>query len=240
MNTAATKPLGMKAYGSIPHIEGSRMGPADHKISPGQSRMCTEKLPDNSYRVIVQEKLDGSCCAVARINGALVALGRSGYPAQSSRFEQHQLFADWVRENWSRFGFLEEGQRVVGEWLAQAHGTRYSIEWDPFVAFDIMDGHERLPYSKFMGRTANSFEIPEAWPSGDPVPVDVAVEYFQKLNSKRALDPIEGVVYRVERTIKGVTKVQFLAKYVRPDKADGCYLPEISGKEAVWNWRPGR
>jgi hypothetical protein len=47
-------------------------------------------------------------------------------------------------------------------------------------------------------------------------------------------DEIEGVVYRVER--KG--KVDFLAKYVRPDKVDGSYLPEVSGREAVWNWRP--
>jgi hypothetical protein len=43
---------------------------------------------------------------------------------------------------------------------------------------------------------------------------------------------IEGVVYRVER--KGV--VDFLAKYVRPDKVDGKYL---SG-DPIWHWRPSR
>ncbi len=31
--------------------------------------------------------------------------------------------------------------------------------------------------------------------------------------------------------------VKMLAKYVRPDKVDGAYLPEQSGKEPVWNWR---
>jgi hypothetical protein len=25
---------------------------------------------------------------------------------------------------------------------------------------------------------------------------------------------------------------------VRPDKEDGIYLPNVSGKEAVWNWQP--
>jgi hypothetical protein len=35
-----------------------------------------------------------------------------------------------------------------------------------------------------------------------------------------ALEPIEGVMWRVER--KG--KVDFLCKYVRPDKQDGIYL----------------
>ena len=49
-----------------------------------------------------------------------------------------------------------------------------------------------------------------------------------------ALEPVEGAVWRVER--KG--KVDFLGKYVRPDKIDGCYLPEINGGAAVWNWRP--
>jgi len=41
-------------------------------------------------------------------------------------------------------------------------------------------------------------------------------------------------VYRVER--KG--KVEFLAKYVLPDKVDGRYFPEISGQPEVWNWQP--
>jgi hypothetical protein len=45
---------------------------------------------------------------------------------------------------------------------------------------------------------------------------------------------VEGAVGRVER--RGV--VDFLVKYVRPDKIDGVYLPEISGKQAVWNWHP--
>ena len=32
-----------------------------------------------------------------------------------------------------------------------------------------------------------------------------------------------------------VPTVDFLVKYVRADKVDGRYLPELSGKEAVWN-----
>lgn len=53
-----------------------------------------------------------------------------------------------------------------------------------------------------------------------------------------ATDPVEGCVWRVER--RGV--VDFLTKYVRPDKIDGSYLPkEIDGVmhgEPIWNWRP--
>jgi hypothetical protein len=51
-----------------------------------------------------------------------------------------------------------------------------------------------------------------------------------------AIDEPEGAVWRVERQ----GQVDFLTKYVRPGKADGCYLPELSGEEPVWNWRPKR
>lgn len=75
------KPLGGKSYGSIPHLLGSRLGPKDHHIHEGQHKICTERLRDNKDVIIVQEKLDGSCTAVAKINGEIVALGRSGYTA---------------------------------------------------------------------------------------------------------------------------------------------------------------
>ena len=29
--------------------------------------------------------------------------------------------------------------------------------------------------------------------------------------------------------------VDFLAKYVRPEKADGCYLESVTGQPTVWN-----
>ena len=45
---------------------------------------------------------------------------------------------------------------------------------------------------------------------------------------------VEGAIWRVERK----NKVDFLCKYVRPEKKDGIYLPEISGKEAIWNVNP--
>ena len=37
-----------------------------------------------------------------------------------------------------------------------------------------------------------------------------------------------------------IVKVDFLAKYVRPEKVDGAYLPEMSGQTAIWNWRPAK
>lgn len=228
------KPLGQKAYGHIGHIEGSRMGPGDHRIHEGQSRICTKKVRDKHDIVIVQEKIDGSCVAVARIDEKLLALGRAGYLAQTSPYPQHQIFADWVRRNEERFEFLRESERVVGEWIAQAHGTRYEVTGDPFFPFDLMVGTVRSLYIEFRDRVNPYFVTPHLLRYGDPLSVREAMSMLGKNGFHGAIDEVEGAVWRVER--KGM--VDFLAKYVRPGKSDGHYLPEQSDKDPVWNWRP--
>jgi hypothetical protein len=111
--------------------------------------------------IIVQEKLDGSCCAVALANGAIVALGRAGWLADTSPYEQHRMFAHWVRQNEQRFrSVLGEGERIVGEWLSQAHSTRYALRHEPFVVFDLMIGATRLPFATFNERIDGRFPTP--------------------------------------------------------------------------------
>lgn len=231
-SNAPEKPLGHKAYGSIPHLPGSRMGPADHHCHKGQAEICLDKVRDRHDKIIIQEKLDGSCVAVARVSGQLIALGRSGYPAQTSNYEQHQLFADWVRHNSDRFSFLSDGERVVGEWLAQAHGTRYKLNHMPFVAFDLMIGQIRAPFEKARDTMSHLLPMPLVL-AFEPTPLSVIKSKIE-VSGHGALDPVEGAVWRVER--KG--KVDFLAKWVRLDKVDGCYLESVTGKGPVWNWRP--
>src|SRR2546430_1897585 len=185
------KPLGMKNDGHIAHLPGSRMGPGDHTCEAGQARIATLKARDRHDHIIVQEKLDGTNVGVARVDGVLYPLVRAGYVADTSPFEQHWRFAQWVYSNQDRFlAVLRDGERLVGEWLMQAHGTRYQLEHEPFVE-------------------------------------------------------VEGAVWRVERNElanpgnngERRRKVDFLVKYVRHDKEDGIYLPEISGRKPVWNWR---
>lgn len=230
-----TKPLGTKAYGSICHLPGSRLGPGDHKLNPGQAAILTIKPRDKHDIIIVQEKLDGSNVAIARVSGQLIALGRAGYPAISSKFEQHRFFANWVNQHLDRFQFLTEGERLCGEWLAQAHGTRYQLTHEPFVPFDLMRGPERANFDEFSRRVPpNGFTLPRLLSQGPPISIAKALTLLGERGFHGAIDPVEGAVWRVER--KGV--VDFLGKYVRPEKQDGCYLPEISGNDAIWNWRP--
>lgn len=138
------KPLGRKNYGSIGHLPGSRLGSGDHHVHEGQARIACEKERPADF-IIVQEKLDGSNVGVARLeDGSVVALSRAGYLAQTSPHQQHHRFAAWVRDREEMFrSLLETGQRVVGEWLDVAHGTRYELPHEPFVVLDLMVGAER-------------------------------------------------------------------------------------------------
>jgi RNA ligase len=231
------KPLGKPAYGSIPHLPGSRLGPGDHHISEGQAIIATERRRDKYDKIYVQEKLDGSNVSIANINGKIYPLTRKGYIANTSQFEQHHMFYDFIMNFQSLFNsLLNDGERLCGEWIAQAHGTKYELNHSPFnrfIAFDIIDQNRRFTYSEFIERIGLSIPSPRTMVYEDfaPISIHFANGYFGEYGFHGALDPIEGYIWRVER--KG--EVDFITKYVRPDKVDGIYLPENNGGEIVWN-----
>lgn len=217
---AVSKPLGMKCYGSIGHLPLSRLGPADRHVPQGQADICLVKTRDKHDKVIVQEKLDGSCTGVALVNDVIIPLVRSGYPAISSPYLQHHLFHDWVISHQDAFRHvLQEGERIVGEWCAQAHSTIYNLSRiEPWFAFDIMQGHRRLPYNEFCERVDLMFQQPHHYHTGPAIGLWEALERL--FDCHYPCDEPEGLVFRVER--RG--EVDFLAKYVRPNKVDGLYL----------------
>jgi ATP-dependent RNA circularization protein (DNA/RNA ligase family) len=230
------KPLGRKAYGSIPHLPGSRLGPGDHHCHPGQEAICTAKARDRHDRIIVTEKLDGGNVAIAKVDGRIWALGRAGYPAITSPFRQHHIFDEWVNAALGRWSaMLDEGEAVHGEWLAMAHGTKYDLAHEPFVVFDLTRNGQRVLYDELRDRAERySVVLPHVISDGPPVAVEAALEALGPLGKHGALETVEGAVWRVER--KG--KLDFIAKYVRPDKQDGKYLSEITGCEPYWHWLP--
>lgn len=218
-----SKPLGHKAYGSIPHLPGSRLGRGDHHCEEGQARIATLQTRDKHDTVIVQEKLDGSNVCVARVGGGIQVLTRAGYHAIDSPYEQHHKFAYWVYDNIDRFEkLLKDGQRICGEWLLQAHGTLYQLRHEPFVAFDLFDGKERVTYHDFLPRIEScGFVAAHLLSYGPAYSIEDACKAIE-VSHHGAIDPVEGAVWRVER--KG--KVDFMTKYVRHEKQDGKYLPE--------------
>jgi len=230
------KPFGGKSYGSIGHLPMSRLGPGDHKIADGQARILTERVRDRHDLIIVQEKLDGSNVGIGKLGGVIVPVTRAGWRAETSHYSQHHLFAGWVAQNWPRFNdLLAEGERICGEWLAQAHGTRYLLAHEPFAAFDIFREGKRVLWEELSARCDRAgITTPTVLHLGGPCSVETAMARLGGTGHHGALDPAEGAVWRCER--KG--EVDFLGKYVRPDKVDGIYLPELRGGEALWNWEP--
>lgn len=233
------KPLGYRAYGSIAHLPESRVGVGDHHLSEGQARIATEKVRDKYDLVIVQEKLDGSNVAVAKLEGKLIVLTRSGHDASTSPYFQHYFWTKWVEKRATMFdALLQNGERICGEWLIQAHGTRYDLTHkSPFIAFDLfIDKDTRLPYHAFQARLA-AFEIQticSLFCGNEGVSIEKALDAVTK-SQYGAIDAVEGAIWRIER--KG--EVDFLCKFVRHDKQDGYYLPQHNGLgREIWNLPP--
>lgn len=229
------KPLGRKAYGSIPHLPKSRLGPGDHFIHPGQQVILTEKARDKHDRIIVTEKLDGSCVSVAKVAGQCLAVARSGYLAQTSPYEHLQHFAVWVRQNEGRFSRLKDGERLCGEWCSMAHGTIYAPMAEPFVPFDLMVEDKRQPIDAMLA-AANAADLRPAHiiHNGGPLSVPLALAAIANGGFHGALDEVEGCVWRCER--KG--EFDFIAKFVRHDKQDGKYFEQMTGSPPIWFWKP--
>lgn len=222
------------------------MGPADKTCHEGQAKIATIKTRDRNDEIFVQEKLDGSNVGIAKIGNALYPLSRAGWLASSSSsYEQHRHFSDWVYKNYSRFwDVLKDGERLVGEWLMQAHGTRYNLQHEPFVAFDLMVDDKRMPYDDLVSRLGGIFTLPALLHRGNALGIEQAIASLNTYGFHGAIDPVEGAVWRIERNKptgkrgEKIRVVDFLVKFVRPDKVDGFYLPEQSGMDAVWNWYP--
>ena len=229
-----TRILPVKAYHSIPHLPDSRKGESDKNVDRNKARMLTVEKIRPSDVVIVQEKLDGSCVCAYRRNDRIIALGRAGDLASESPNIGRKMWAEWVEENELRFlDVLRPGERIVGEWLALVHGTRYRLTHEPFVAFDLFDEeNQAISQEKLRLRcSVNGFITAAILHEGDPISTN---EIMSKLGQgyHGAIDLPEGAVWRLERSGKPL----FSAKFVRNEKIDGQFLPENTGKSAIWNW----
>jgi len=240
------KPLGHKAYGHIPHLPGSRMGLGDHKASEGHNRFCQGPITKNDFinQIIVEVKTDGSCISIARKKGHIISLSRAGYLATTSPFEQHHLFAKWVDKNPSRFEFLKEGERLIGEWLVQAHGTLYDLPHEPFIAFDIMVEHSRTLVEERNERLKPyDFVLPYQLTNNGPQKIEDILPLLE-IPHHGELDKVEGAIWRVERVLRNKKnkKEVIICKFVRPDKVDGKYIwgQDKQKIEETWNTWNGK
>lgn len=222
------KPFPWKNYGSIGHLPNSKLGPSDSSIPLGQAKICLEKKRDNKDKIIIQEKLDGTNVGVARLDGKLFPINRSGHLCVDAPRKMHRMFHDWVMSNQSKFDFLKDGYRVCGEWLVLAHGIKYKLPHEPFVAFDIIEGNSnRVNYNDFINLINGNLITPNTISTDEPMSVEKALSLVD-ISIHGSQEDIEGLVYRVERN----GKVDFLAKYVQSSHIPGKYF-----NEEIWLWQ---
>ncbi len=227
------KPIGRKNYGSIPHLSNSKLGEGDYYINPGQERILTLKKRDKYDTILVFEKYDGSNVGVAKKDGKIYAISRAGYEAKTSPFKQHHLFHEWVYEHEDVFqNLLDDGERITGEWLAQAHGLKYVLRQEPIIFFDFFDAQNQRKPFKILQQT--DLPLPRLLHEGDAIPVEDLIPVLnEKTPTIQTDENPEGMVYRVERK----DKVDFLAKWVRLDFEPGKYAIGVKDENAVWNVR---
>jgi len=229
------KPLGHKSYGSIGHLHNSRLGPGDHKVDIGQHRLCVEKCPKN-WRIIVQEKLDGSCVSAAKINGEIIALGRAGYKAYTSPYSHIREFQNWVNIHRGKLNYLlREGERVVGEWMLLQVSIPYVIKdyTNLFVPFDLINGHLNRATSNEVVERCREIKIsgPNVIHMGPSInPQHIAGRHLLHPDVTAQEIP-EGFVYRAESD----GQVKFLAKWVKEDHEPGKWLPGDSKQKEKYN-----
>ncbi len=225
------KPLGVKNYGSIPHLSTSKLGEGDHFIEKGQEMILTKKKRDKHDKILVFEKYDGSNVGIAKKDGNILSLTRAGYTAQTSPYKQHHEFANWVEDHRNLFNaILDEGERIVGEWLIQAHGIVYDISCAPIIFFDFFDSKNERKL--FESLRSTGLPLPRILSIGDAKSVEelLPILNLKTYNIRSKEDP-EGMVYRVERN----GKVDFLAKWIRKDFISGKYCIGVDEKDRIEN-----
>lgn len=235
------KPLDRGIYSSIPHLPGSRYGDGDKWCPTHEADFFIKQTETPLDHIIVTEKLDGSCVGVLKKDGILIPLIRAGYPAIASKRAQHRIFALWAEKYAEQFNsLLNEGEYVVGEWLLQAHGTRYDLKGrQPFAIFDIFDPSwkgARVPYTEMLARVeeARLTAVPVLYRGFEAVSINDALLALKEHGHYGAVDPAEGMVWRRERKMVCLG----LAKYVRAGKEPGIYLEGETGKDPIWNISP--
>ncbi len=219
------KPLNQKNYGSIPHLSNSKLGTGDYFIHEGQEKILTEKKRDKHDNILVFEKYDGSNVGICRVDNNIYALTRSGYLANTSPYKQHHIFSDWVEKNKLSFiDILSSGERIVGEWMLQAHGLKYTITAnEPIVFFDLFRvNNKRILQKELNDLLYNKpFLTPRKLHEGEPVKVEKLISILNQKTRQIESDELpEGLIYRVERK----DQVDFLAKWVRKDFSTGQYI----------------
>ncbi len=133
-------------FPSIKHI------PWKPNTSKGDLVACVGEIEKNlkHKNVFIQEKIDGSFCAMTLINKNPVIRNRNhilkkGFSKKKSAAKQQ--FApvwNWFYDNIEKFKALDGPYSVYGEWMLAQHGMFYDNLPSYFMAFELFDYEKQI------------------------------------------------------------------------------------------------
>ena len=189
-----------KSFATVQHLLGSKMIDSEDKLlGSEQIKWLTQRRRVNADMVIVTEKLDGMNAGVLRRGDFLHPLIKKGYDCRANPLPWINAFANFVEENDSRFlSVLNDGERICGKWMVKTHTLSYKLPHEPFVAFDIIRGSERMPYLTFKERASiGNFVTAGLVHMGEAILPEMALQLLSSGYHGVIGEP-EGVVYRYE------------------------------------------
>jgi len=189
-----------RAFASVQHLPGSKMiNNEDKLLGAEQVKWLTVRRRVSRDIVIVTEKVDGMNGSVLRRGDLLHPLIRKGYDCRANPLPWINDFAHFVQVNSERFmAVLEDGERICGEWMIKTHTLSYKLSHEPFIAFDIIKGSERLPYLEFIMRVRKgSFVTAGLVHMGEAIAPEMALQLLGGGYHGVVGEP-EGLVYRYE------------------------------------------
>ena len=136
---------------------------------------------------------------VLRKDGYLYPLIRKGYDCRANPYNWINNFANFVQQNEQRLmSLLKDGERICGEWMIKTHTLSYKLPHEPFIAFDIICGSDRVPYFNFRERAVNAgFVTAGLVHAGEAMSSGMALGLLGSGYHGVIGDP-EGLVYRYE------------------------------------------
>ena len=132
-------------YPRTPHLTGSRIQPGDEDVDT-IAREALLGLP-----VVVEEKLDGSNCAISfTAESTLILQSRGHILTGGPRERQFALFKRWANHHSAGLHDILGSRYVMyGEWLYARHTIPYDRLTHYFLEFDILDRNQ----SEFLSTT---------------------------------------------------------------------------------------
>jgi hypothetical protein len=122
-------------YPRTPHLMGSLLGPGDEDLSQVDPKSL------KGHYLVVEEKLDGSNCAIRFSgNGQMFLQSRGHYLVGGPRERHFELLKAWTGTH-QRALFEALGSQYVlyGEWLAAKHTVYYDALTHYLFEFDVLD-----------------------------------------------------------------------------------------------------